>query len=446
MADVLTRIVERKRVEVESRRGHNLGASPTKRSLKAALAKPGARFIMEVKRKSPSGHRARHSLERAVAAYAPVADAISVLTDGADFGGSIDDLRSVRERFDGPILAKDFVVDPVQVAEARAAGADAVLVMMSVLDDRDAQQVLAVAKALSMDALVEVRDEDELARALALGADLIGINNRDLKTLKVDLEATERLTPKVPKQVTLVCESGILSRDDVIGLSPSVDAFLVGSSLMAADDIVLAARALVFGQVKICGLTRVEDVAAAARAGATHAGFIFHPVSPRRVSVDEVRMLVGAARNAGLRSVGVFAADGIDPAMVARDLGLDAVQIHGEIAPDLKSRLGAIGLIGVRSVKDGKVSPPVSGVDGILFDHRGGGSGKPFDWGLIAGDPDLPRAFIGGGITPAKAAQAASIAAGIDLSSGVETAPGLKDVAKIEALFAALRPASRSEV
>ena len=122
---------------------------------------------MEVKRASPSGHRSAVSVEEAVAAYAPVADAISVLTDGGDFGGSLADLAFVRARFDGPILAKDFIVDPAQVSEARAHGADAVLAMMSVLDDASAAAVLAEARRLGMDAIVEVHDEAELARALA---------------------------------------------------------------------------------------------------------------------------------------------------------------------------------------------------------------------------------------------------------------------------------------
>src|SRR5689334_16980090 len=119
MADVLARIVQRKREEVAQRRTVIDPPAPSTRSLKAALARQGARFIMEVKRRSPSGHVGRHSVTDAVAAYAPIADAVSVLTDAPDFGGSLDDLALVRARFDGPILAKDFVIDPFQVAEAR---------------------------------------------------------------------------------------------------------------------------------------------------------------------------------------------------------------------------------------------------------------------------------------------------------------------------------------
>ena len=160
MTDVLERIVGRKREEVTARLGGwPVEAVPTTRSLRSALSRPGARFIMESKRASPSGHRSVATAEEAIAAYAPVADAVSVLTDGPDFGGSLDDLRMVRQRFDGPILAKDFIVHAAQVSEARAAGADAVLAMMSVLDDMTAAAVLAEARRYKMDVIVEVHGE-----------------------------------------------------------------------------------------------------------------------------------------------------------------------------------------------------------------------------------------------------------------------------------------------
>lgn len=276
MADVLSTIVERKKADVVARlESFNAAvAEPTKRSLRTALARPNARFIMEVKRASPSGHKAAHSLENAVKAYRGVADAVSVLTDTPFFGGSLDDLRAVRSMFDGPILAKDFIVDCRQVAEARIYGADAVLCMLSVLDDEGAKLVLAEAARLNMDAIVEVHDERELTRAIDLGAAIVGINNRDLKSLRTDLATTERLAANVPADVLLVSESGISRRPHIERLSGLVNGFLVGSSLMASADIQEAARVLVHGRVKVCGLTNPDDVRAACEAGATHAGFV----------------------------------------------------------------------------------------------------------------------------------------------------------------------------
>lgn len=448
MADVLARIVARKREEVADRLGgRSVAAEPTTRSLRTALLKPGARFIMEVKRKSPSGHRSAVTPEAAVTAYAPIADAISVLTDGQDFGGSLDDLALVRSRFDGPILAKDFIVDPAQVSEARAAGADAVLVMMSVLDDAGAGAVMAEARRLTMDAIVEVHGEDELARALALGADIIGVNNRDLKTLTIDLAVTERLAPMIPAGPVAISESGISTRADVQRLAPLVDAFLVGSALMAAPDVGQAARTLVHGRVKLCGMTRVEDVALAAASGATYAGLIIVPGTPRAVTLHEARPLAKAIRQAGMKAVGVFRDA---PVETVAQLALDAVQLHGSedeaMIAELRAHLPATTEIWTTCRVGAEAAQRRTGGDRTLFDSGAGGTGEMFDWSLIAGRADLADAFLAGGIGPSNSAAAAKVGAyGLDLCSGVEASPGVKDPAKVAALFAALRPASRSE-
>src|SRR4029079_10795838 len=160
-----------------------------------------------------------------------------------------------------PILAKDFFLDARQVAEARIAGADAILVMLSLLDDAAARTMIAEAARFGMDALVEVHDEAEMRRALALGAPLIGINNRDLRDLSVDLSTTERLARLAPDRL-LVAESGINSRDDVEHLAPLVDAFLIGSSLMRSREPAQAARHLIFGRTKPCGRTGGGDLRA----------------------------------------------------------------------------------------------------------------------------------------------------------------------------------------
>jgi indole-3-glycerol phosphate synthase/phosphoribosylanthranilate isomerase len=171
-------------VEVAARvAGVDLAAArPTTRSLASAMARPGARFIFEYKRRSPSEGMLSDTLSPAAVAraYTGVADAMSVLTDYRFFGGSLADLAAARAAIDGHILAKDFIVDPRQVAEARVAGADAVLVILAVLDDAEAQGVMDAAMRLGMDVLVEVHDEAEMRRAVALDAPLIGVNNRDL--------------------------------------------------------------------------------------------------------------------------------------------------------------------------------------------------------------------------------------------------------------------------
>jgi indole-3-glycerol phosphate synthase/phosphoribosylanthranilate isomerase len=444
VADVLAQIVAHKRAEVAERlRGFDpTGVEPTRRSLRAALARPGARFLMEVKRASPSGHRSNHSVETAIGAYAGIADGVSVLTDERFFGGSFAALETVRARFDGPILAKDFVVVPAQVTEARRHGADAVLCMLSVLGDEEARAVMAEADRLSMDVLVEVHDEAELDRALALGTTLVGINNRDLKTLKTDLAVTERLAARAPEGVTLVSESGVAKRSDVERLAPHADAFLVGSSLMAADDMHEAARALVFGRVKVCGLTRVEDVEAAARSCATHAGLIMVAGTPRALSADAARPLAEAARSAGLKPVGVFRnEEPSNVARLARDLDLPAVQLHGtepaETAAELRNGFEReIWTAGFEN----------RGGDRLVFDSPGGGTGQPCDWQAVEQHQDKASAFLAGGIGPdnARAAQRTGVY-GLDASSRLESAPGIKDHDKIEALFDALRLPDRRQ-
>lgn len=454
MADVLARIVARKKVEVAGRLGgKTVEAVPTRRSLVAALRRPGARFIMEVKPRSPSGHVAAHAPLDALDAYQGLADAVSVLTDEEDFGGSLGLLRDVRSRFDGPILAKDFIVDPAQVREARQCGADAVLCMLSVLDDRAARAVMDEARALAMDVLVEVHDEQELGRAIALGAMLIGINNRDLKTLRTDLDVTRRLAPLVPDHVCLVSESGIHGRGDVLRIGPLVHAFLVGSHLMAAPDIHFAARTLVHGPVKICGLTNSEDVMLAAQGGASHAGLILVPDTPRALSLPGAQRLAQAAHDRRLRPVGVFRDAPVETvASIAERLGLAAVQLHGAEDEDaiaaLRERLPQDTEIWAACRAEGGVIQPARmGADRTLFDNGSGGTGTAFDWSLLAGRDDLPGAFLAGGIGPSNARAAGKIGAfGLDIGSAVEARPGKKDPAALDRLFAALRAPARETI
>src|SRR5690349_5977804 len=333
---VLGRIAEAKSEELAQRfAGATLDAlrsraKPTKRSLAAMLGQPGARFILEIKRASPSEGAIRSNADPAALArgYAGVADALSVLCDREFFGGSLADLAAARAQFDGPILAKDFFIDLRQVAEARLAGADAVLVMLSLLDDEDAQAMIVEAARFGMDALVEVHDEDEMHRALALGARLIGINNRDLRDLSIDLATTERLAKLAPGRI-LVSESGISDRGDVARLAPFVDAFLIGSSLMRSAEPAQAARGLIFGRGTICGLN--SGVPLHAARPAAFSGFVFAPGSPRQVSVDEAGPLAQTVSENGQRPVGVFRNVSLpEIAETAAALKLHAIQLHGD--------------------------------------------------------------------------------------------------------------------
>jgi len=424
-------------------------ARPTERSLRAALAQPGARFILEIKKASPSAGAIRPGADPAklAAGYTGVADALSVLCDREFFGGSLADLAAARAEFDGPILAKDFFVDLRQVAQARIAGADAVLVMLSLLDDSAARAMIGEARRLGMDSLVEVHDEREMRRALALGAPLIGINNRDLRDLSVDLSTTERLARLAPGQL-LVSESGISARGDVERLSPQVDAFLVGSSLMRAEDPAQAARELIFGRTKLCGLNCGADMRAARPAA--FAGFVFVPGSPRHVTALEAAPLAGLARTSGMLPVGVFRDA---PVRTLADLAtrakLHAVQLHGGEDADyvraLRRELPRDCEIWT-AVSVGR-EPLARYTERLVFDNGRGGTGRTFDWSLVAHHPELPRALVAGGIGPHNARAARQLGTyAIDVGSLVDEAPGIKSAHKIGALFDALRPDCRDRL
>lgn len=219
------------------------------RGFRAALAAgEGVVVIAEVKRRSPSKGEIRPDCDPAeigVAYQLAGAAAISVLTDEEFFGGSLDALLAVRAATQLPVLRKDFVVDAYQIDEASAAGADAVLLIVSALSGDELSRFYAHARGLGLDVLVEVHDEADLAAALQIGADVIGINNRDLGTFVTDLSVTERLAGGVPRGVILVAESGIVEHADAVRLEAcGAAAFLVGESLMREPDVGVALRKL----------------------------------------------------------------------------------------------------------------------------------------------------------------------------------------------------------
>ena len=225
----------------------------SERSFAAALrtrggagATPRPALIMECKSASPSRGTLRTAYDPAALArtYAPWASAISVLTEPDRFNGSFEDLAAVRAVVDAPVLCKDFIVDPVQVLAARSLGADAILLMLSVVPDDVHAELSALARRLGMEVLTEVSTHEEMHRAASLGAAVVGINNRDLRTLSTDISRTEEYAPLAPPGVVLVGESGVETADDVRRLAGLVDALLIGSALSAAEDPAAVARAL----------------------------------------------------------------------------------------------------------------------------------------------------------------------------------------------------------
>ncbi len=255
---VLAEIVAKTRERVAERRRARpiedviAEPAPARRPFAEALSRPGVNVIAEFKRRSPSRGLLRSDLtvEATARVYeAAGGAALSILTEQDYFGGSLDDLRAARSVTRSlPVLRKDFVVDTYQVWEARAAGADAVLLIAAALEDRELRALLAEAHAARVEPLVEVHDEAELDRALVVEAKLVGVNNRNLKTLEVSLATALALAPRIPDEVVAVAESGIREGGDVRRLRDAgYDAFLVGEHLMAASDPGHALRDLIVG-------------------------------------------------------------------------------------------------------------------------------------------------------------------------------------------------------
>jgi indole-3-glycerol phosphate synthase len=258
---VLERILESTREDLERRkrelpaeeleyRAFALGAGPGAGELRfgRALRGPEMAVIAEFKRRSPSAGALREDpdLSQIVRAYQQGgAVAVSVLTEGPNFDGSLEDLRAARVACDLPILRKDFIIDPYQLHEARAAGAAAVLLIVAALQAEELASLHGAARALGLDVLVEVHDREELRTALSVGSELIGINNRDLRDFSVDVERTAQLMGEIPEGVTVVSESGIAGAEQLRKLEEvGVDAVLVGEALMRSPDPEAALRAL----------------------------------------------------------------------------------------------------------------------------------------------------------------------------------------------------------
>ncbi|HDG1672547.1 TPA: bifunctional indole-3-glycerol-phosphate synthase TrpC/phosphoribosylanthranilate isomerase TrpF [Kluyvera cryocrescens] len=450
MQTVLAKIVADKAIWVEARKQQQPLATfqnevqPSQRHFYDALRGTRTAFILECKKASPSKGVIRDDFDPARIAnvYKHYASAISVLTDEKYFQGSFDFLPIVSQIAPQPILCKDFIIDPYQIYLARYHQADACLLMLSVLDDDQYRQLAAVAHSLSMGVLTEVSNEEELERAIALKAKVVGINNRDLRDLSIDLNRTRQLAPRLGHDVTVISESGINTNAQVRELSHFANGFLIGSAMMAHDDLNAAVRRVLLGENKVCGLTRAQDAKAAFEAGAIYGGLIFVPTSPRAVSVDQAREVINAAP---LSYVGVFRNTPVaDVVERVTTLSLSAVQLHGDedqsYIDSLRAELPAsVQIWKALSVADSLPARNLNHVDKYLFDNGQGGSGQRFDWSLLQGQ-DLSNVILAGGLSADNCVEAAkSGCAGLDFNSGVELQPGIKDASKLASAFQTLR-------
>ena len=378
-----------------------------------ALSRPGLAAIAEVKRRSPSAGDLRPDADPADLAArfeAAGAAAVSILVDKR-FGGSLADLAAARSASKLPLLAKGFFSQADQLAELRRAGADAVLLLLRDLTDARLIQLIRFAHQLSMDALVEAHDADELVRAVALDTEVIGVNARDLDTFAIDRGAALELVASAPRDRVVVAESGVTAgAHGAAAELAGADAILVGSALMCAPDPAAKLRELVARPlVKVCGLTREEDVAAAAEAGADLAGFILARETPRRA-----------------------------PAVLPVPDTVLSVAVYVGERGDARSDLAQL-----YAREDGHRSR-----DGVLL--RGDEQvARVVDRAWQQEDPEhIERArsaegriVLAGGLTPENVGEAVEAVRpwAVDASSSLETEPGIKDHDRIRAFVAAAR-------
>jgi indole-3-glycerol phosphate synthase/phosphoribosylanthranilate isomerase len=380
-----------------------------------ALAGPGLSAIAEVKRRSPSGGDLRPDADpaRLAAQFAHAgAAAVSILVDER-FGGSLADIQAARAATTAPLLAKGFFQQELQLLQAKLAGADAVLLLLRDLDDQRAGELMSYARELGLEALVEAHDADELHRAVALDAQVIGINARDLSTFEIDRAAQLELVKRMSRHAgVVVAESGIHTRaQGATAELAGAHAILVGSSLMRADDppaklTELLSRPL----VKVCGLTRQEDVDLAVEAGADMLGFILADASPRRapgvLDVPEDRL-----------SVAVFVGE-------PEDTRADLVQLYNREEGRVRGREAVL-------LREGE---PVAKVIDLPWEEE-----DPLH--LQRAVMTEGRVMLAGRLGPDNVRQAVSAVRpwAVDAASRLESKPGIKDEAKVREFVAAAR-------
>jgi indole-3-glycerol phosphate synthase / phosphoribosylanthranilate isomerase len=380
-----------------------------------SLAAPGLGAIAEVKRRSPSAGDLRPDADpaRLAAQFANAgAAAISILVDER-FGGSLEDLKAARAATTAPLLAKGFFTEELDLLKLKLAGADAALIILRDVDDQQAGGLLSYARELGIETLVEAHDANELHRAVALGAEVIGVNARDLSTFEIDRLAQLELVARIGEhEAVVVAESGVHTRAQGAAAElAGADAILVGSALMQADDPPAKLRELISRPlVKVCGLTRPDDVDAAVEAGADMLGFILAEQSPRRapgvLDVPDDRL-----------SVAVFVGE-------AGDAGADLVQLYQREEGRVRGRDAVL-------LRAGKT---VAHVIDLPWD-------EPDPLHLQRAAASAGRVILAGRLGPDNVREAVRAVNpwAVDAASQLEAEPGIKDHEKVRAFVAAAR-------
>ncbi|GHO67397.1 tryptophan biosynthesis protein TrpCF [Ktedonobacter sp. SOSP1-52] len=472
----LDRIVTQTRLDLEVRK-HEVpleelqrqarAQEPPRDFARAFEPRSEVHLIAEVKRASPSKGMLIHDftdatpVELARTYEANGAAVISVLTEPHFFLGSPAYLQAIKQAVKIPVLRKDFIVDDYQVYEARAWGADAILLICALLDDTQLRHLLELARSLHMECLVEAHSEEEVRRAVEAGAMVIGVNSRDLVTFKMHPDLIRDMRQQIPADRVVIAESGIHNEGDARRLARyDVQGMLVGESLVVSKNISGQIQSLLRGanastQVKICGLRQAEHITTAIEAGADLLGFIFHEPSHRYIEPAHVREIVASSSYAqrlekGQRVpdlVGVFVnkeASFIND--VAEEAGLQYVQLHGNERPEFCQRIKrpVIKALSLRTKDDlARLQDYREVAWRLLLDTptpQWGGTGEVSNWQLARQAAQGQRIFLAGGLTPENVSEALKQVQpwGVDVSSGVESEKQ-KDPEKIQRFLSQVR-------
>ncbi|MBU1992348.1 MAG: bifunctional indole-3-glycerol-phosphate synthase TrpC/phosphoribosylanthranilate isomerase TrpF [Patescibacteria group bacterium] len=418
------------------------GLKKSDRDFTGALKRKKVALIAEIKKVSPSEGKIL-SQNFPVSEIAKIyensyASAISVVCEKDHFGGDMSMLPEVRENTKSiPILCKDFIIDESQIYEARRYGADAVLLIAAILTREQIESFLKVARSLNMEAVCEVHDEKELEKVLKTSAKIIGVNNRNLHDFTVDLDVTNRLAKKVPKDILVISESGITSRSDIQKLPENVNAVLVGTVLMKSKNISQKTCELSHHYLfKACGIRTQKDAKFCEKIGVNFIGLNFVPTSNRRVALEKAETVCRDLKR--VKKVGVFQNQPVDEVNeIAGKLDLDYIQLSGDenisfVKECIRPVIKTVPLQTQKDLEKAKEFLPY--VSYIIFDGKNPGSGESINFSLLK-SVEFPF-LIAGGVTNDNLEYIIekTVPLGIDVAGGIET-NGKVDMRKVKSFI-----------
>ncbi|VFP88271.1 Tryptophan biosynthesis protein TrpCF [Buchnera aphidicola (Cinara piceae)] len=416
----------------------------SKNCFEKALKKNNPSFILECKKASPLNgvFKKNFNISKIIKIYNKYADVISIITEEKFFHGNFNYLLEAHNKTKKPLLCKDFFIDPYQIYYARYNKANAILLMLSILDDTQYIKLSNIAKSMNLGILTEIHTFNELKRALLLNASVIGINNRDLKNLSININNTRILAPLIPKNKIIICESGIDSYKSIRSLRSTVNGFLVGTHLMRSKNLEFSTRKLIYGDNKICGLTKNKDAHIADKSGCIYGGLIFVPESPRYINDQMCEKII---MNNLLRYIGVFCNEEDKNILIkVNKFNLYGVQLHGGENQEFIRRLKILLPKHVHiwksiSMNKNTIINNIVYINRYLLDNKKGGTGKTFDWNLIK-KVNTSNMMLSGGLNLKNCFLASTLGfRGLDFNSGLEISPGIKDPKKIISAFKILR-------